>query len=120
MLGVHRFRALVGVAAPVGVVAFAVHAGAQAPTPGRYVSWAPPAVATATPGAGPALPMASASPAANAGPLGGLTTPLSGLFKQLNANTAATARGQYSILQEVESALASRVRDFLKWVTGGR
>src|ERR1700687_3015538 len=49
MLGVHRFRALVGVAAAAGVVAFAVHAGAQAPTPGRYVSWAPPAVATATP-----------------------------------------------------------------------
>ena len=28
---------------------------------------------------------------------GGLTAPLSGLFKQLNGNTAATAKGQYSI-----------------------
>ena len=120
MLGVHRFRALVGVAATVGVVAFAVHAGAQAPTPGRYVSWAPPAVATARPGAGPALPMASASPAANAGPLGGLTTPLSGLFKQLNANTAATAGGEYSVLQDLERALAAHIQQFLRWVTGGR
>jgi hypothetical protein len=120
MLGVHRFRALVGVAAAVGVVAFAVHAGAQAPTPGRYVSWAPPAVATATPGAGPALPMESASPAANAGPLGGLSTPLSGLFKQLNANTAATAGGEYSVLQDLERALAAHIQQFLHWVTGGR
>jgi hypothetical protein len=120
MLGVHRFRALVGVAAAAGVVAFAVHAGAQAPTPGRYVSWAPPAVATATPGAGPALPMASASPAATAGPLGGLSTPLSGLFKQLNANTAATAGGEYSVLQDLERALAAHIQQFLHWVTGGR
>ena len=120
MLGVHRFRALVGVAAAVGVVAFAVHAGAQAPTPGRYVSWAPPAVATATPGAGPALPMASASPAANAGPLGGLSAPLSGLFKQLNANTAATAGGEYSVLQDLERALAAHIQQFLHWVTRGR
>jgi hypothetical protein len=120
MLGVHRFRALVGVAAAVGLVAFAVHAGAQAPTPGRYVSWAPPVVATATPGASPALPMASASPAASAGPLGGLTTPLSGLFKQLNANTAATAGGEYSVLQDLERALAAHVQQFLHWVTGGR
>ena len=120
MLGVHRFRALVGVAAAVGLVAFAVHAGAQAPTPGRYVSWAPPVVATATPGAGPALPMASAPPAASAGPLGGLTTPLSGLFKQLNANTAATAGGEYSVLQDLERALAAHIQQFLHWVTGGR
>jgi hypothetical protein len=120
MLGVHRFRVLIGVSAAVGVVAFAVHAGAQAPAPGRYVSWAPPAVATATPGAGPALPMASASPAASAGPLGGLTTPLSGLFKQLNANTAATAGGEYSVLQDLERALAAHIQQFLHWVTGGR
>jgi hypothetical protein len=120
MLGVHRLRALVGVAAAVGVVAFAIHAGAQAPTPGRYVSWAPPAVATATPGAGPALPMPSASPAPNAGPLGSLTTPLSGLFKQLNANTAATAKGEYSVLQDLEGAVVAHIQQFLRWVTGGR
>ena len=120
MIGVHRFRALVGVAVAAGAVAFAIHAGAQPPTPGRYVSWAPPAVATATPGAGPALPMASASPAANAGPLGGLSLPLSGLFKQLNVNTAATARGEYSVLQDLERALAAHIQQFLHWVTGGR
>jgi hypothetical protein len=121
MIGVHRFRALVGVGAVVGAVAFAVHAGgAQTPTPGRYISWAPPAVATATPGAGPALPMASASPAPSAGPLGGVTMPLSGLFKQLNANTAATAKGEYSVLQDLEGAVAAHIQQFLQWVTGGR
>jgi hypothetical protein len=120
MLDVHRFRVLIGVAVAGGAVAFAVHAGAQAPAPGRYISWAPPAVATATPGAGPALPLASPSPVVDVGPLGGLTSPLSGLFKQLNANTAATAAGQYSVLQELESALAGHIQTFLKWVTGGR
>ena len=121
MLGIPRFRAAIGVLAVAGVAVFAVHAAAQqAPAPGRYISWAPPAVATATPGAGPALPLASASPVANTGPLGGLTTPLSGLFKQLNDNTAATAKGQYSLLQELESALAAHMQQFLKWVTGGR
>lgn len=120
MLRAHRFRALLGVAAIAGVVGFIVHAGVQAPTPGRYISWAAPAVTTATPGAGPALPVASASPVPNAGPFGGLTTPLSGLFKQLNANTAATARGEYSVLKDLENALAARVQQFLKWVTGGR
>ena len=120
MLGVHRFRVLVGVGAAVAAVAFAVHAGVQSPTPGRYISWAPPAVATATPAAGPALPMASASPAPSAGPLAGLTTPLSGLFKQLNTNTAANAKGEYSVLQDLESAIAAHIRQFLQWVTGGR
>jgi hypothetical protein len=120
MLGVHRFRLLLGVVGAAGVVAFAMHAGAQAPTPGRYISWAPPAVATATPGAGPALPVASAPSVASAGPLTGLTSPLSGLFKQLNANTATTARGEYSVLQDLERALAAHIQQFLKWVTGGR
>jgi hypothetical protein len=120
MLRVHRFRALLGVAAAVGVVGFVVHFGAQAPTPGRYISWAAPAVATATPGAGPALPLASAAPVANAGPLAGLTTPLSGLFKQLNVNTAATAKGEFSVLEDLETALADHIRQFLQWVTGGR
>jgi hypothetical protein len=121
MIGVHRFRAVIGVAAIAGLAAFAVHAAAQtAPPPGRYTSWAPPAVATATPGAGPALPLASASPVANPGPLGGLTEPLSGLFKQLNDNTAATATGQYTVLQDLESALTAHIQQFLKWVTGGR
>jgi hypothetical protein len=116
----HRFLALLGVAAVVGLVGLLVHAGAQTPTPGRYISWAAPAVATATPGAGPPLPVASASPVANAGPLGGLTTPLSGLFKQLNVNTAATAKGEFSVLHDLETALAAHIRQFLQWVTGGR
>jgi hypothetical protein len=121
MVGLHRFRAIAGVAAVAGVAAFAIHAAAQqAPAPGKYISWAPPAVATATPGAGPGLPLASASPVANPGPLGGLTQPLSGLFKQLNDNTAATAMGQYSVLQDLESALAAHIQQFLKWVSGGR
>lgn len=115
-----RLSLFIGVTAAIGLVAVAVHATAQAPVPGRYISWAPPATATASPGAGPALPMSSAPPIAGPGLLGGLTTPLSGLFKQLNANTAETAKGQYSILQELENAFADRARQFLKWVTGGR
>jgi hypothetical protein len=117
---IRRFSLLIGVAAAIGVAAVALHATAQAPVPGRYVTWAPPATATASPGAGPSVPIASAPPVAGPGPLGALATPLSGLFKQLNANTAATARGQFSILQELENALAAHVREFLNWVTGGR
>ena len=64
--------------------------------------------------------MAGAPPVAGSGPLGGLTTPLSGLLKQLNVNIAETAKGQYSILQELETALGRRIQQFLKWVTGGR
>ncbi len=120
MLTARRIRALLGIAAVIGVVAFAVHAAAQSPTPGRYISWAPPAVATATPGLGEAIPIASSPPVADLGPLGGLTAPLSGLFKQLNANTRATESGQYSIIQALESAVADHVRQFLTWVTGGR
>jgi hypothetical protein len=120
MFIVRRFGVLIGVAAAIGLVAVAIHATAQAPVPGKYISWAPPATATASPGAGPALPMASAPSAAGPGLLGGLTTPLSGLFKQLNVNTAETAKGQYSILQELEKAFADRVQQFLQWVTGGR
>ena len=111
---------MIGVAAAVAVVGVAVHAGAQAPAPGKYISWAPPATATATPGAGPALPVASAAPDVDTDPLGGLTMPLSGLFKQLNANTAATATGQYSLIQDLETALAGHIQQFLQWVTGGR
>jgi hypothetical protein len=120
MLGTHRVRLLIGAAAAVGVVVFAVHAGAQAPAPGRYISWDPPATATATPGVGPALPVASAPPEVDTGPLNGLTTPLSGLFKQLNTNTAATATGQYSLIQDLEKALTTHIQQFLNWVTGGR
>jgi hypothetical protein len=115
-----RFRLLIGIAAVVGVVAFAVHAAAHAPTPGQYISWAPPAPATATPGAGPVIPIASAPPAAESGLLGGLASPLSGLFKQLNSNTASTAKGEFSILQSLEGALATRIGQFLNWVTGRR
>jgi hypothetical protein len=46
--------------------------------------------------------------------------PLSGLFKQLNTNTAATATGQYSLIQDLEKALSSHIQQFLNWVTGGR
>ncbi|MGA7987258.1 MAG: hypothetical protein WCB51_02545 [Candidatus Dormiibacterota bacterium] len=120
MAVVRRFRLLIGIAAVIGVVAFAVHAAAKAPTPGQYISWAPPASSTATPGAGPVIPLASAPPAREAGPLGGLTSPLSGLFKQLNTNTAETATGESSILQSLEGALASRIGQFLNWVTGRR
>jgi hypothetical protein len=120
MVGVQRFRVLIGVAAAVGVVAIAVHVAAPAPTPGRYISWAAPVEATASPGAGPAMPAASAAPVADAGPLGGLSMPLSGLFKQLNSNTAATATGQYSLIQDLEKAVAAHIQQFLNWVTGGR
>jgi hypothetical protein len=120
MFGAHRFRLVIGAAAAIGVVAFAIHAGAHAPSPGKYISWSPPATATATPEAGPALPVASAAPEVNTGPLGSLSTPLSGLFKQLNSNTAATATGQYSLIEDLEKALASHIQQFLNWVTGGR
>jgi hypothetical protein len=120
MVIVRRFGMLIGAAAAIAVVGLALHATAQAPVPGKYISWAPPATATASPGAGPALPKASAPPAAGSGLLGGLTGPLSGLFKQLNVNTAETAKGQYSILRELERALGDRAQQFLKWVTGGR
>ncbi len=120
MAFVHRFRLLIGAVVAVALVAFAVHATAQAPAPGRYISWAPPATATATRGAGPVLPMASAPPTADAGPLSALATPLSGLFKQLNRNTEETATGQFAILKDLEYALAARISDFLKWVTGGK
>jgi hypothetical protein len=120
MVVLHRFRLLIGAGAAVGLIAFAVHATAQAPTPGRYISWAPPATATATPGAGPALPLASAAPVTDSGPLSALATPLSGLFKQLNRNTEETATGQFAILNDLGNALAARISDFLKWVTGGK
>jgi hypothetical protein len=120
MVVIRRLSVLIGVAAVIGLVGLAVHATAQVPAPGGYISWAPPGAATASPGAGPAIPVASAPPVAGPGPLGGLTTPLSGLFKQLNVNTAETAKGQYSILQDLEGALARRIQQFLKWVTGGR
>jgi hypothetical protein len=120
MAVVRRFPVLIGIAGVVCVVAVAIHAAAHAPTPGQYISWAPPASATATPGAGPVIPLASAPPAADAGLLGGLTSPLSGLFKQLNSNTASTAKGEFSILQSLEGALATRIQQFLNWVTGGR
>jgi hypothetical protein len=120
MVVFRRLRLLIGMVVVAGVVAFAVHAAAQAPTPGRYISWTPPASATASPGAGPVIPTASAPPAAESGLLGGFTSPLSGLFRQLNANTATTANGEFSILQSLESALAGRIRQFLNWVTGGR
>ncbi|HEY6470369.1 MAG TPA: hypothetical protein VI434_11440 [Candidatus Dormibacteraeota bacterium] len=115
-----HFRLLLGAAVAIGLVAFAVHATAQAPAPGRYISWAPKATATATPGSGPALPLASAPPSADSGPLSALATPLSGLFKQLNRNTEETATGQLSILTDLENALAARISDFLNWVTGGK
>jgi hypothetical protein len=119
VLTAHRFRVLLGVAVVVGVVAFAAHAASQPPAPGRYISWAPPAAATATPGVGEAIPLASSPPVADLGPLAGLTSPLSGLFKQLNANTKATESGQYSIIQALEAAVADHIRQFLTWVTGG-
>ena len=56
MVLVRRFRVLIGIAAVIGVVAFAVHAAAQAPAPGQYISWAPPASATATSGRRPGHP----------------------------------------------------------------
>jgi hypothetical protein len=120
MVFLRRFRLLIGAAAAVGLIAFALHATAQAPTPGQYISWAPPATATATPGAGPALPVAKAPPVTDSGPLGALTRPLAGLFKQLNLSTAETATGQFAILKELEDALAARISEFLRWVTGGR
>jgi hypothetical protein len=117
---VRRFRILLGVAAVLGVVAFAVHAAAQVPTPGRYISWAPAATPAASPGPGRAIPVATAPPVAGTGPLGGFTAPLKGLLKQLNANTAKTEAGQYSILQALERAVATHIQQFLNWVTGGR
>jgi hypothetical protein len=120
MVVLRRVRLLIGAAAAVGLIVFALHATAQAPTPGQYISWAPRATATATSGPGPALPMASAPPLTDSGPLGGLTIPLAGVLKELNLNTAETATGQFAILKDLENALAARISEFLTWVTGGR
>jgi len=120
MLASRRLRLVAGVGAVATAVVVAVHATAQAPAPGRYISWAPPAEATASPGAGPAIPVAKASPSADPGPLGGLTLPLSGLLHQLNGNTAETAAGESSILHDLETALATHIEQFLSWVTRGR
>jgi hypothetical protein len=120
MLVLRRLSLLLGVAAVIGGVTLALHATAQPPQPGQYVTWAPPATATASPGAGPVVPLGSAPPVASPGILGGLTSPVSGLFKQLNTNTAETATGQYTLIQSLETAVAGHIQQFLHWVTGGR
>lgn len=120
MFVLRRLSLLLGIAAVIGGVALVLHASAQPPQPGQYVTWAPPATATASPGAGPVVPMASAPPVAAPGILGGLTSPISGLFKQLNTNTAETATGQYALIQGLETAVAGHIQQFLHWVTGGR
>ena len=72
MVVLRRFRLLIGIAA--GSRSSSPSRSTprrRLPTPGRYISWAPPATATATPGAGPVIPIASAPPVADSGPLGG-------------------------------------------------
>jgi muramidase (phage lysozyme) len=106
-------------AAAIAVV-LAVHLGSQAPKPGRVLSWpmasssAAPAP-TASPPHASLLPQASTHPAAN-DPLSALRAPLSTVFDHLNADTKATAAGQYAILQELSQALRNRIDGFLKWI----
>lgn len=41
-------------------------------------------------------------------------TPLQAIFNDLNRNTAATARGEYFILQELSAALSSHIDELLQ------
>ena len=122
----HHAALVIGATAVIAVTAFAVHAAASAPLPGPSITWGPTtggAAASAQPSAVSgvqAIPTATPSPSAAAGPLSGLQVPLSAMFRQLNSETRATAVGQYSILQSIQNAIRRQVENFLHWVTGGK
>jgi hypothetical protein len=121
----HRARFLIVGAGLLAAVAFAVHSAAAPTTAGQSFSWAPaPAASMAPTALGPSgsphtVPTPHASPSSEPGALGGLRAPLVGLLSRLNAETAATAQGQYSILQEIGNAIRDHIEQFLRWVTGG-
>ena len=111
---------LVGVAvAAVAALLLVLHVSAQSSAPGRYTVWPAAATPTASTQAGPAIAIATAPPATPPpGILSGLSGPVSALFHQLDSNTAQTATGQYSILEELEHAIAQRLDGFLHWIVG--
>jgi hypothetical protein len=115
---VRRFR-LLALAAGVALAGFmVVHAtGSPAAAPGRFLTWT--ANATPEPSAAPTIPVASSSPAP-ASSIGGLQIPLESMLQGLNADTAATANGQYNLLQELEAALRDRIDRLLDGVGSGR
>jgi hypothetical protein len=55
--------------------------------------------------------------AASAAPPGGLRLPLGSILQRLNADTAATASGEYTLLHQLGDALRDRIDGFLHWVT---
>lgn len=118
-----RPLALLALAGTGAVVVLLVLHAATPPPPGRYLDLtAPPAAAAATSPVANAIPEASPTPApaTDAGPFSVLQVPLRNLFGQLNADTKASATGQYSLLQELEQGLRDRIDQFLHWVMGGR
>lgn len=117
-------RLLLMLAAGVTAAVLLLRGGSPAAAPGGFVSWAP-AQATAQASPAPAgtvqpVPVASATPTPAPGLFGALQVPLTSLFEQLNAETRTSAAGQYTMLQELESALGQRIDQFLEWVSGGR
>jgi hypothetical protein len=108
---------LLGLGIAVAAGLFVHSAAAQPALPGRFLTW--PAAATPAATSAPSLPMASpsATPAAS-DPLGALQVPLESMLRGLNADTAASARGQYDLLQELEQAVRDHIDSFLHWAAG--
>jgi hypothetical protein len=123
MHAVRRFRVIAGCVLLAAAGSLAIRAAAQPPTPGEALSWAGPPVASATPaGRGPAgIPRASATASPDGGgPLAGLQAPLNSVLQRLNSETAHSAAGQLSVLQQLENALRDRIDQFLQWVVHRR
>jgi len=120
-MATRRFRVLTAGVMLLAVVLVVTRTSGYS-DPGRSLSWAGVPVS-----AQPAAPPVEASPVptaaapttpADGGVLGALRAPLSGLFHQLNSETKHSAAGQYSILQDITSALRDRITEFLDWVVG--
>jgi len=121
----HRIRLVLFGAMVLAVVAFAVHSAASPTAAGQTFSWAASTTPAGSPAAPPtgvarAIPTAAAASSPEVGPFAGLTAPLSSVLRSLNAETSASARGQYSILQEIGNAIRDHIEQFLNWVVGGR
>ena len=114
MILLRRIRFLVGCVAATAAVLLALHLALQPATPGQSITWSQPAgaAAAATPNAYASLPAASPTPR----PGGAGMPPLGAVMQHLNAETARSASGQYSILQSLEDALREHIDQFLDWI----
>ncbi|MFN2581988.1 MAG: hypothetical protein ABR498_04510 [Candidatus Dormibacteria bacterium] len=115
----HHRAAAVLVLAAAGTLAFVlVTSNGHAPSPGATFSWASPSSTPSSGGVDPAkLPVASATPVAGAGTVGGLQLPFSAMLQQLNSETHDTAVGQYSILHDIGNAIRDQLVRFLTWIS---